>query len=266
MRARLLDMGTVKELRCESIYHAVTSCMAQDSEPVLSIVHPRSTYVSIGCSQELEKEVDLAYCQDHQYHVFRRDVQGGAFLWDSNQLVFHFMWPLASSQQWGLPVDPQDRFAVFSKPPILTYQNSGLPATFQPANDIYVGGKKIGGMITGEIEGGVVVAGSMMFDFDAHTMSQVLRVSAEKGHNGANSSSYSEMTSMKQELGSAPKFEEVAEALLSAFEEVCHLELIPSMPTMQEMDAIYGWDQKLASQEWLHRIKRSDNGDRGGGP
>ncbi len=264
MKARLLDMGTVKELRCESIYHAVTSCMEQDSEPVLSIVHPRSTYVSIGCSQELEKEVDLAYCEDHQYDVFRRDVQGGAFLWDNDQLIFHLIWPIASSEPLGLPVNLQDRFAVLSKPPILAYQDSGISATFQPANDIYVRGKKIGGMISGEIEGGVVVAGSMMFDFDAHTMSQVLRVPGETMRNQGVDSSNGEMTSMKQELGSVPKFEDVAEALLAAFEEVCHLELIPSMPTMQEMDAIYGWDKRLASQEWLHRIKRSDNGDRGG--
>ena len=222
-------MGTVKELRCESIYHAVTSCMGPDSEPVLSIVHPRSTYVSIGCSQELEKEVDLTYCEDHQYDVFRRDVEGGAFLWNNDQLIFHLMWPSASSDLLGLPISLQDRFAVLSKPAILAYQNSGIPATFQPPNDIYVRGKKIGGMITGEIEKGAVVAVSMMFDFDAHTMSQVLRVPPENGPiHGANSSSHSEMTSMRQELGSLPKYEvisgddpllrgEVAEALLVAF-------------------------------------------------
>lgn len=255
LKARLLDMGTVSCLRSQSIYHAVTDCMQPDGEVTISLMRPNAPYVSIGYFQEAEQEVDLAYCADHRMPVIRRHVGGGAVLLDGNQLFFHVILPQAKAQALGLPATLGERFAFLARPPIAAYQRLGVPANFRPINDIHVNGRKIGGTGVGEIGAGLVFAGSMMLDFDTRLMARVLKLPDEKMRDKVNQSLNDYMTTLTKEKGAAPPLAEVADALVNAFEETFGLDLIPSLPTAEEMEAVYRWDETLSSPEWFNQVR-----------
>ncbi len=50
-----------------------------------------------------------------------------------------------------------------------------------------------------------------------------------------------------------------AEAVVSAIESQCGLELVPSMPTPDELQAVYEWDRKLSSgdEAWTKEASSS---------
>ncbi|RMH66252.1 MAG: lipoate--protein ligase family protein [Calditrichaeota bacterium] len=248
-------MGMVSVLRSQSIYHGITQCMKANSDPAISIMRPEATYVSTGYFQEVAREVDLEYCLENKIPVIRRHVGGGAVLLDANQLFFHVMLPAARAREFGLPLSLEERFETLARPVVLAYHKLGVNASFRPINDIHVNGKKIGGTGVGEIDEGIVFAGSMMFDFDTALMARVLRLPDEKMRDKVRAGMDTYMSTMKKELESLPKLEEVAEALLSSFEEIFGITLIPSMPTPDEMDAIYEWDNRLKSDSWMNEIR-----------
>ncbi|HED10265.1 MAG TPA: lipoate--protein ligase family protein [Caldithrix abyssi] len=258
MHVRLLDMGMVSVLRSQSIYHGITESMTADSEPAISIMRPEAPYVSTGYFQEVNKEVDTEYCRDNRIPVIRRHVGGGAVLLDQNQLFFHLMLPSARAREFGLPRALEARFETLAKPVILAYHKLSVNASFRPINDIHVNGKKIGGTGVGEIEEGIVFAGSMMFDFDTELMARVLRLPDEKMRDKVRAGLNDYMTTMKKELDVLPKLEDVAEALLSSFEEIFNITLVPSMPTLEEMDKIYEWDERLRSDSWMNSIQLAE--------
>lgn len=255
MKARLLDMGMVGPLRSQSIYHAITDCMQPDSDVVISLMRPSRPYVSIGYFQEAAREVELDFCEQRGMPVIRRHVGGGAVLLDRDQLFFHIVLPRARAREFGLPAALGDRFAYLAAPPIEAYRRLGVPAEFRPVNDIHVRGRKIGGTGVGEIGEGIVFAGSMMFDFDTALMARVLKVPDEKLRDKIAGSMEQYMTTLRKELGDKPPLAEVAETLAAAFEQVYGLELVPSMPTPDEVDAMVRWDRVLSDPDWLHAVR-----------
>ena len=294
MRARLLDMGMVSALRSQSIYHALTDCMTPESDVAISLMRPKETYVSIGYFQEADREVDLDYCERNRLPVIRRHVGGGAVLLDQNQLFFHVMLPSARAREFGLPAHLEERFAFLAQPAIEAYRRMGVAADFRPINDIHVRGRKIGGtgvggdveegpgvveaaegegavprphgdvgdgvVVAGEVGGvgeigdGLVFAGSMMLDFNTELMSKVLKIADEKMRDKVAQTMGEYMTTLSKELGAKPELKTVAEHLMAAFEQTYGLEMVPSMPTPEEVDAMYRWDASLADPEWLHAV------------
>jgi lipoate-protein ligase A len=255
MRARLLDLGMVGALRSQSIYHALTDCMTAESDVAISLMRPRETYVSIGYFQEAEREVDLAFCESQGLPVIRRHVGGGAVLLDRQQLFFHVMLPRARAREFGLPATLAERFAYLARPAVEAYRRMGVPAEFRPINDIHVRGRKIGGTGVGEIGDGLVFAGSMMLDFDTALMARVLKIPDAKMRDKVAQTLGDYMTTLTRELGEAPPLKTVAEHLTAAFEQVYGLELVPSLPTPEELDAMYRWDAALADPAWLHAVQ-----------
>lgn len=255
MKARLLDLGQVSVLRSQSIYHGLTAAIRAEDDPIITMMTPRGTYVSVGHSQETEKEVDLHFCTQEKIPVIRRRVGGGAVLLDRNQLFFHVILPVARSEEFGLPRKLVKKFAYLARPPIHAYHKLGINADFRPVNDIHVEGKKIGGTGTGEIGEGLVFAGSMMMDFNHALMAKVLKVPDEKMRDKIHETLEAYITTIKRELGVKLAVAEVAEALLQSFEEVYGIELIPSVIQEREWEEIEKFDEHLSDDAWLHKVQ-----------
>ena len=77
-RIRLLYMEGVSPLRSQTVYHAVGYAMKQDTPNTIIMVSPNAPYVCVGYHQDIQKEVDLDYCEKHNLPVYRREVGGGA--------------------------------------------------------------------------------------------------------------------------------------------------------------------------------------------
>ncbi|MEJ2556736.1 MAG: lipoate--protein ligase family protein, partial [Anaerolineae bacterium] len=60
---RVLDLGSVSAVRSQTVYHAVAYAMSEDRPDTIILVSPDQPYVCVGYHQDVEKEVDLAYCR-----------------------------------------------------------------------------------------------------------------------------------------------------------------------------------------------------------
>ena len=258
---RLLDLGTVSPLRSQTVYHAVGYAM--NAEDLLSgagaeedrkipdtiiMVRPDRPYVCIGFHQDAERSVDLEYCRDAGLPVYRREVGGGAVLLDPGQVFVQ--WVFRGDR---LPGDLEARFAEYVRPLVETYRSLGIPAQFRPANDIHVGGKKIGGTGAALIGSAGIVVGSLMFTFDKAMMARVLRVSSEKMRDKVHQSLEQYMTTMQEQLGIPPRLDEVKRLYIAHCAASLGRDIAPGAWTSAEEAWAVQIDARLDSEAWLNQ-------------
>lgn len=245
---RLLDLGLVPPARSQSIYHAVAYALDENTPDTIILVGPDAPYVCIGFHQELDKEVDVEYCRAHGLPIFRREVGGGAVYLDKDQVFTQWVFGRNT-----LPANIDERFALYVKPLVETYQALGIPATYRPINDIHVNGKKIGGTGAAQMGDAEVVVGSLMFDFNFELMSRVLKVSSEKMRDKIYQSLNEYMTTMTRQLGETPDRSRVLDLYIKACEQALGRRIECGESTDRELALAAELDQKFATDEWLYQ-------------
>ena len=248
MRVRLLDLGAVPYLESQTIYHAMAYAMEEDSPNTISLMSPDRPYVCIGFHQELEKEIDVEYCRAQDIPILRREVGGGAVYLDGGQLFIHFVF-----HREHLPRQVEEIYKLFIRPAVETYRAIGIEASHRPLNDIVVGGRKIGGTGIAAIGQAMVVAGSLMFDFDTATMARALRVSSEKMRDKIYQSLQEYMTTIRRELEEPPPRDEVKATLTRKFAETLEVDLQPGELTAKERKTVRLLNRRFSSSRWLHQ-------------
>jgi lipoate---protein ligase len=210
----LHSLGHVPWLDSQLLYHAEPRVGVE----ALNILAPREPYVCIGFHQDLEQEVDLAYCRERGIPVFRREVGGGAVFLDGRQLFFQLV--LRSDN----PLAQGDKRAFYERllqPVVRAYEDLGVPARYRPVNDIITAeGRKISGTGAAEIAGSVVLVGNIIADFDYDTMARVLRVPDEKFRDKVFQSMRENLTTLRRETGREFTLEQMSEVLIRRFAEV----------------------------------------------
>lgn len=249
MRVRLLDLGSVPYLESQTIYHAVAHAMDDTTPNTIALVSPDRPYICIGYHQELDKEVDLEYCDARGLPILRREVGGGAVYLDGGQLFVQWIF-----HRENLPRQVEEVYRLFIGPLVETYRALGIEAYHRPLNDILVGERKIGGTGIAAIGQALVVVGSLMFDFDSETMARALKVSSEKMRDKIYESLRDYMTTMKRELGRRPSRERVKSILTGKLREALDVELEPGGLTYNERKTIEALNRRFLSPRWL-RLK-----------
>jgi len=247
-KIRLLDLGNVPAVRSQTCYHAVAYCLRPNSPDTIVLVSPAEPYVCIGFHQNLEKEVDVEYCRSHNLPVFRREVGGGAVYLDNNQLFAQWIF-----QPQSLPTSLEQRFALYVKPLVETYQAMGIDAYLRPVNDIHVDGKKIGGTGAAQIGEAEVAVGSFMFDFDKAAMARVLKVPSQKMRDKIYESLGQYMTTMKEQLDTLPDRRKVKDLYIKKCAESLNAEIVIGSWTDEEETMARELDERFRSPEWLHQ-------------
>ncbi len=245
---RLLDLDTVPALRSQTVYHAVAYAMTSQTPDTIILVSPAEPYVCIGYHQELDKEVDIAYCQAHGLPVFRREVGGGAVYLDYGQIFSQWVF-----QPGQLPASIDERFRIYVNPLVDTYQALGVNATHRPINDIHVNGKKIGGTGAAQIGNAEVVVGSLMMTFDKATMSRVLKVSSEKMRDKVFESLEQYMTTLGEQLNPLPARQVVKDLYIQKCAATLNAEIVPGAWTAEEEAMAVELDARFTSDEWLNQ-------------
>ena len=245
---RLVGLGFVPPVRSQTVYHAVAHAMTLTVPDTIILVSPADPYVCIGCHQDIEKEVDLSYCEENGLPVVRREVGGGATYLDSMQVftqwVFH---------RDHLPSGIEERFALHAQPVVETYHALGIPACYRPVNDIQVAGKKIGGMGAARIGIAEVIVTSLMFDFDIDTMTRVLKVSSEKMRDKVHQGLRQYMTTLTSELGHAPDREMVKALYVDRCRSALNREIAPGALREREEMMARQLDERFMSADWLYQ-------------
>ena len=243
---RLLDLGLVPPIRSQTIYHAVGHALIPGSPDTIILVAPDRPYVCIGYHQDLEREVDLVYCREHGLPVARREVGGGAVYLDAGQLFVQWVF-----HRKALPGGLEDRFALYIRPLVETYQALGVAAYHRPVNDIHVAGKKIGGTGAAQMGEAEVLVGSLMFTFDKATMARVLKVPSEKMRDKIFESLEQYMTTLAEQVHPLPDRGMVRDLYLARAAAALGREIAPGAPTPAELALAAELDARFVSADWL---------------
>lgn len=249
---RLLDLGLADPIRTQTIYHAVGRGLTPDAPDTIILISPDRPYVCIGYHQDLEREVDLDYCRAHDLPVTRREVGGGAVYLDAGQLFVQWVF-----QREAVPTRLTDRFELYIRPLVETYQALGVAAYHRPVNDIHVAGKKIGGTGAAQIGEAEVLVGSIMFTFDKATMARVLKVPSEKMRDKVFESLEQYMTTLAEQLAEQrrplPDRGAVTGLYLSRASAALGRAIEPGAPTAAELALAAELDAHFVSDEWLYQ-------------
>jgi len=243
---RLHDLGPVSWTDSQLIYHA----MPRVGYEGVNLLRPNAPYVCIGYHQDVQQEVDVAYCQAQGIPIFRREMGGGAVYLDGNQLFYQ----LVLHRDHPLARQGKERFYRQLLSPVAeAYCALGVEARYRPVNDVVTtGGRKISGTGAGEIGDYVILVGNLIADFDYDTMVRVLKVPDEKYRDKVYKSMYDNLSTLRRELGEIPSWEEMTATLRREFERV----LGPLEPSPLP-DAVRSEVQRLLPQflspEWLNK-------------
>jgi len=245
----LHDLGHVPWLDSQLLYHA----QARLGREALYILAPREPYVCIGFHQDLEQEVDLAYCRQRGLPVFRREVGGGAVFLDGRQIFFQ----LVLSRQ--NPLTRGGKAEVFRRllePVAAAYNDLGVPARYRPVNDLITAeGRKISGTGAAEIGDCLVLVGNLIADFDYDTMVRVLRVPDEKYRDKVFQSMRENLSTLRRETGRDFPWTEMAGPLARRFAEVLGPLEAAEVPAAVRAEA-RRLEPGFLAEEWLFKKGR----------
>lgn len=132
------------------------------SEPVFYLWRNRPSVI-IGLNQNAYSEVDLPYLESHGITLARRVTGGGAVYHDLQNLNYTFI---------GRKVD--------TTPFVEALGHLGIPAEVSGRNDVFVDGRKISGYARRVFKDRTMVHGTLMYDVDIDTLTEVLSAPGSK--------------------------------------------------------------------------------------
>jgi len=244
-------LKTVSWQHSQLLYHA----QPRIGREGLNLLAPATPYVCIGRFQDVEQEVDLAYCRKHDIPVFRREVGGGAVYLDGDQLFFQLILHREN------PLIPEGgKLAFYRKflgAPIKAYRALGIPAEYREVNDIVAKDRKISGTGAAEIGDYYVLVGNLIVDFDYQMMARVLKVPDEKFRDKVYKTIRENLSTVRREIDSVPSRDELWSLMVEAFTDV-----LGPMEIETEIDDAWrrkadDLAEKLLSDDWLYSKGRS---------
>ncbi|MBU7017575.1 MAG: hypothetical protein HXS44_08700 [Theionarchaea archaeon] len=254
MEWRLLNLGQRDGFFVQSIYEAVARAVTEKISPnTIILISPESPYVCIGVHQELEKEVDIEYCDNHGIPIVRRQTGGGAVYLDAQQQFYQI---IIRKDNPAIPLGIEAFYRKFLQPTVRVYQRFGLPAQYRPINDVIINGRKASGNGAVTIDEALVLIGNVICDIDVDLMANVLKVPSEKFKDKMIQSLTMYMTSFKRELNRIPDRETVVTALVEEYENLLGVPLIRGELTDTEKEYVSEIMTRLNSDEWLHKTSR----------
>ncbi len=243
---RLIDAGVLAHPGAQTIYHAVAHAWTDETPDTIVFATPADPHVCIGLHQDIDREIDRAYCERHGIPIVRRELGGGAVYCDRDQLFVQ--WIMRPSR---LPVRVDERFRLYGAAIVETHRALGIDAVVRPVNDVHVGGRKVCGTGAARIGGAEVVVGNFLFDFDTETMANVLRIESPLVRDKVRRGLERYMSTFARELGAAPSVDVVKEHCRAACARVLGEPLVDGALTDAERDAMAALDARLTSAAFV---------------
>lgn len=117
--------------------------------------------VIFGRNQNIENEVNIAYCRQHGIQTYRRKSGGGCVYADMNNIMFSYI---------NTGFDVTNTFYHYLQMIVDMLGKLGIKATYSEHNDIMIGNKKVSGNAFYHIPGRNIVHGTMLYDTNMENM------------------------------------------------------------------------------------------------
>lgn len=257
---RRLDLGALRPVRSQAIYHGLAEAMEAGSPDTLILCRPASPYLCVGYHQAAELVLDLDRCRQAGWPVLRRKIGGGAVYLDRTQLFYQ-----AIVHRSRAPAAVRDVFRQLLGPVVLALRRLGLEATLAGVNEIEVGGRRIAGTGGGVLGEAVVVVGNLLFDFPARRLSRVWRTPSPAFRRLAAGGLRRYLTTLSAELGRrcrhVPPMATVADLIAACYAERLARPVVPGSLDQREVAAVERAEAELHSRAFaLGGARRSRGG------
>jgi len=250
LKWRLIDLETYNAYWNMAIDEAILEARIKGIVPnTLRLYRWNPSAVSIGYNQSMEDEVDIESCKKLGVDYVRRISGGGAVYHDYNgELTYSIVAP-----QSELPADIDESFKVLCKGIIFSLGKFGLEAMHGKFHcpSIFIGGRKISGNAQARRKGVVLQHGTILLDYDPELMYTVLKVRRPQMKTRLVRSVYQKVTTIKNEINYAPKFEELRDALIEGYEKAFNIKFEKSKLTPEELKMAEELvKNKYSTKEW----------------
>lgn len=127
--------------------------------------------VIIGRNQDLEAEVNVGYCREHDIEIVRRRSGGGCVYSDRGNIMLSYV-----SRRGKV----SDIFEGFLEKFTSCLSALGLPAVKSGRNDILVDGRKVSGNAFQQLPDRSIVHGTLLYSVDFDALETAIRPPVEK--------------------------------------------------------------------------------------
>lgn len=127
--------------------------------------------VIIGRNQNLDTEVNLAYCRENGINVVRRKSGGGCVYADHDNIMFSYVTTSA---------EVSDTFSAYTSGVASMLQQLGVDAVAGGRNDIIVDGRKVSGNAFYRKGNRSIVHGTMLYNTDVEAMTRAITPTSGK--------------------------------------------------------------------------------------
>lgn len=206
--------------------------------------------VSVGYSQSLADEVDIASARRHGFDIVRRVSGGGAVLHKS-ELTYSIILPLDHPLAGG-GLDESYRILCWGL--ISGFSFLGIDAVFSGTNDILAGGRKISGNAQTRRLDCLLQHGTVLLSSDVEAMFEVLKVPKDIGRGRSISEAKKKVSSLSLILGREVPYDEAETAVTMGFSRALGLDLVKSRVNPGEETRAHELaSAKFKTREWVYQ-------------
>lgn len=236
---------------------AVDECLAhrvgnEISQPTLRLYTYRPHCALAGRFQNVDHEINRAYCEAHSVQVNRRPTGGGAIIMGKEQLGIALCVPGRGEDSYR---QARELMVTFSAGIISGLEPLGIQAAFWGKNDVEINNRKVAGLgVYRASAGGLLFHASVLVDLDIALMLQVLKTPFEKITDKAIVAVAERVTTIRRETGSAIALEEIRASLAAGYRRAFGVSLLPGNLTPDELQAIDALEKsKYLTSDWVNQ-------------
>ncbi len=241
---KLFNLGELPWKKSQLIYHA----LAYQHIEGLVLHSTKESYMCVGLHQDPKVEIDVDFCAENDIGIFRREIGGGIVLLEKKQIFYHL---ILHRNNPIVPRIPNNFFKKFLQPVIAAYHDLGIGAEYRPLCDLVVNNKKISGNGGGEVGECKVLGGGILLDFDYDKMAKAVKSppSMKKRYLELMKDN---MTTVRQELGFIPSYNEICSQLTTRFKELLG-PLEQSKVDDDIKNKMIELDDHYSTEKWLYQ-------------
>ena len=225
---------------------------AAASQPTLRLYTYRSYCALVGRFQNVENEINRAYCEANDIAMNRRPTGGGAIIMGSDQLGIALCIPGREEDSYR---HARELMVHFSAGIISGLETWGIRATFLGKNDVEVANRKVAGLgVYRAPEGGLLFHASVLVDLDIAFMLRVLKTPFEKITDKAVATVAERVTTIRRECGASIALDEVRASIAEGYRRAFDVSLVPGNFLPEELEAIDALEtSKYLTPDWVNQ-------------